>query len=297
MNQKGYVVFNPVAGTVDPDSAYRRIGEHLDAAGWTYEIYQTTGDESVPAIVREALSQKEYDLLVAAGGDGTVSAVAGGLINSDVPMGLLPTGSGNALARELQIPLQIQGALDLLTGEHARRTIDGMQVGDHYFFLSVSVGLSSLVMKETGREQKRNFGWLAYIWTGLRKLLGHQPGHFWVTIDGKTEHWNAAEVNVANSGAIGMPAFQWGPDIRIDDGRLDVCVVRARNLLDYLRVAGSIVVGRQRPTPHIHCKQAEESVDVQGDRAFPIQADGEIIGHTEVRVELLPQALTMIVPA
>lgn len=296
MTQRAYLVFNPVAGTVDPESAYRTIADHFTAVGWEYDIYRTTGEESIPDVVRKARTREDYDVVVAVGGDGTVSGVAGALVASEVPLGILPTGSGNALARELQIPLGLQDALDLLTGAHGHRTIDGMEVQGQHYFLSVSVGLSSLTMKDTGREEKRSFGWLAYIWTGLGKLFGHQPAHFLLTVDGQEQHWSAAEVVVANSGAIGMPAFQWGPGIRLDDGHLDVCVVRARSLVDYVRVAASVVLGRQRPTPHIHCQQADQALTVKVGRGLPIQADGEIIGRSHVTVTLEPQAVTLIVP-
>ncbi len=107
--------------------------QHLTAAGWTYELYVTTGEEGIADVVRAALARTEtrsprIDLFVAAGGDGTVSGVAGGVAQTNVPMGIVPLGTGNTLARELDIPLATESALDLLTGDHCLAEIDAIEV-------------------------------------------------------------------------------------------------------------------------------------------------------------------------
>ena len=152
-----YVVFNPVAGAEDPDGLYAAIASHLAAEPGSYEIYRTTGNERMLKVVRQAL-QRGFNLLIAAGGDGTVSAVASGLADTGIPLAILPTGTGNVLARELRIPLALDAALDLITGAHAIRSIDTMRVGEQHYLLNVSSGLSSLTMRDTGREEKRTLG-------------------------------------------------------------------------------------------------------------------------------------------
>ena len=295
--RKTYVVFNPVAGTTsEPEEVRQVIAAHLAQMPGTYKIYRTTGEENVTGIVQEAVAD-DFDLFIAVGGDGTVSGVAGGLVNTGKPLAIVPTGTGNTLARELGVPLDLEGALDMITGPHAQRRIDAICAEGRHFVLSVSMGISSLMMRDTGREEKQNLGLLAYIWTGLRKLFGFQPVRFHLEVDGKAQKHRAAEVVALNSGAIGMPALQWAPDIRLDDGEMNVCVVRGRTLLDYLIVAWDVVTGREeRRAPHIRCVPVEHSVTMEADKPLPVQGDGEVFGERAVHVTLVPAALSVIVP-
>lgn len=294
---KTYVVFNPVAGTTSaPEEVRRAIDDCLAQMPGSHQVYQTTGDESIAEITREAVV-RDFDLFIAVGGDGTVSGVAGGLVNTGKPLAIVPTGTANTLARELGVPLDLEGALGLIGGPHAQRRIDAIRADERHFVLSVSIGISAVIMRDTGREQKQSLGLLAYIWTGLRKLLGFQPVRFYLEIDGRSQTYRAVEVIALNSGAIGMPAFKWTPGVRLDDGEMNVCVVRGRTLLDYLIVAWDVVTGREeRRAPHIRRVPVEHSVTVEANKPLPVQGDGEVFGQSAVHMELAPAALLMIVP-
>jgi len=291
-----YIILNPVSGTEDAERLQRTIAHHFAAQPGAYEIYRTTGQERLADVVQEA-QRRGFETFVAAGGDGTVSAVADGLVNTHLPLGILPTGTGNVLARELGIPLNPKDALELVTGAHQTHAIDVLRAGARHCLLSVSLGLSSLTMQDTGREEKRVFGLLAYLWTGVKKLVGFQPVGFELTLDGDTFYRRAAEVTVANDGVLGMPAFRWGPDVALDDGRLDICFIHARNLLAYLKIGRHAVWGKQRHEPRLHCLEGGKRATVRADRDLPVQADGEIIGRQSIEVEILPRALDVIVPA
>lgn len=291
-----FVILNPVAGKSDA-SAIRQALEHRFVGDtWAYEVYETTGEERVAEIVRAALD-RGFDTFVAAGGDGTVSGVAGGLVRRGIPMGIIPVGTGNALARELGIPVSIEGALSLLTEKHDTAHIDAIQVGDQFFVLNISVGISALTMRDTERQDKRRFGVMAYIWTGIGKLFGVQPHRFTVEVDGQMVQVRASEITIANSGAMGDPSFRWGPHVRLDDGRLDVCIVHARTAVDYLRVTQDVLLGQQQRSSNIRCLSVERSISISADRPLPVQADGELIGHTPVQIQLVPGAVQVIVPA
>ena len=296
--KKAFVVLNPVAGRNDGD-VQRLVNEHFMREGWRCEIHETTGKGRIGDIVRETWLEREppVDLFVAAGGDGTVSGVISGLVRADVPVGLVPLGTGNVLARELDIPLDFQASLNLLTGAHSLRRIDAMRVDDDVFLLNVSIGLTGMMMRDTGREDKRRFGRVAYVWTGLRKLLGYQPHRFVVAIDGESTRVRASDVVIANSGAAGDPLLRWGPRVRLDDGRLDVHVLRARSAIDYLRLAGAVLLNRQRQDPTIRHVVARNRVAVTTDPPLPVQGDGEFIGWPPVELEVVPKAIQVVVPA
>ncbi|HHX45161.1 MAG TPA: diacylglycerol kinase family lipid kinase [Chloroflexi bacterium] len=291
---KAFVVVNPVAGSAE-DSAHGDIAAHFAAQGWESEIHGMSGDEDVSALVREAVA-RGCDLCVGSGGDGTVSAVADGLVGTDVPLGILPAGTGNVLARELGIPTEMDQALDLLTGEHDIAPLDMIRVGDTRYVLNVSIGIGSLSMRDTKTTAKQRFGVLAYALTILRTLIGYQPGLFTVTVDGRRRVIRAAEVIVANSAAIGNPDVRLSHDVHLDDGRLDVCVVRARTLLGYVRVAWDVLSRRQEDSRTVRCIPVQETVRIETRRTLPVEADGDIIGDTPVEATLERAAVRVVVP-
>src|SRR5262249_32882951 len=104
------------------------------------------------------------------------------------------------------------------------------------------------------------------------------------------------QVVVANCGILGQPPFRWGPDIRIDDGRIDVCIVRARTLWDYVTLARHVVLGQHKRSPNVRYLTVEDRVGIATKRPLPVQADGEIIGETPVEVTVVPRALRVVVP-
>jgi YegS/Rv2252/BmrU family lipid kinase len=238
----------------------------------------------------------QVDLLVAAGGDGTVSGVASGLLGTGIPLGILPLGTGNVVARELGIPTKLERALALLVGKHSTSTIDAMQVGDQLYLLAVGAGISGRVMRDTRRDAKRWLGRLSYLWPGIKGLLGLQLARFEIVVDGRSTQARASEVMVANSGAAGDPHIRWGPSVRWDDAQLSVCIVRARTLLDYVVLAGRALLGRPARDPNLSYLTAEQSVIIRSEAPLPAQGDGNYIGQTPLRVELLPAAVRLIVP-
>jgi len=292
-----FIVLNPVAGDSGP-LVRRSLRRHFAEAGWTWELYETTGEERVADVVGEAVEEggQRVDLVVAAGGDGTVSAVASGVARSGLGMGIVAVGTADTFARELGIPRELPAAMDLLTGNHAVRQIDAMTVGDRFCVLNVSVGISGLMMRDTARVDKRRFGQAAYVWTGLRKLFGYQPHRFTLTIDGRRSVVRASEVAVVNSGALGGPSLRWSPKVRLDDGRIDVCIIRAKSVVDYVGVAVSVVLRRHSDEPAIQHIIAEERVVVDAEPALPVQADGEFLGEPPVEVTVVPGAVRVVVP-
>jgi diacylglycerol kinase (ATP) len=293
---KTFVVLNPVAGNADAETIHQALERQFGNRNQPYEVYQTTGQERLGEVVHAALD-RSFDMVLAVGGDGTISGVTDGMAHTAVPMGIIPTGTMNTLARDLGIPLTLNGAMDLASGHHAIKTIDTIQVEDRFYVLNVSTGVSSLTMGHTKRREKRRFGFAAYIWKGARWLSGFQPVRFTVVVDGQPHQPRASEVVIANSSLIGMPPFRWGMHVCLDDGQLDACIVRARSAPDYLRLAWNILLGRQKHDPGIRYLSVEHSITIDANRRLPVQGDGDIIGHTPVQVQVVPQALRVIVPA
>jgi len=292
-----FVVLNPMAGSAKAGDIRQALERQLGDQVRT-DIYETTGDEAedVVAMVRAELANNP-SVVVAAGGDGTISDVAEALIGSDTRLGIIPVGTANVFARELGIPFDLEGACALLNGQQYTTSVDAMKVGDKYFVLQIGIGIDSLMIRDTDRQAKRRFGRAAYMWTAFTRLIGYQPTRFTIVADGKRMRPRASQVLIANGGVLGVPPFRWGPNIRPDDGKIDVCIVSARTALDYLGLIWHTLLGQQRRDRNVRYLTAERSIAISADEPLPIQADGEIIGDTPIQIEVVPDALKVIVPA
>lgn len=294
--QRVFVVLNPMAGSCTADDVREALKRNFGESA-EIDIYETTGaeGEDVADIVRKEAA-KGARLIAAAGGDGTVSEVAEGLIGSDIPMGIIPVGTANVFARELSLPLTLDQSCALLAGEQSIAHIDAMKVNDKYFVLQIGIGIDSLMIRDTERQAKRRFGRAAYIWTALTRLVGYQPVRFTIAADGQRLRPRALQVLIANGGVLGIPPFRWGPNITPDDGRIDVCIVSARTLLDYVGLVWHTLLGQQRRDRNVRYIAARNSITISADIPLPIQADGEILGDTPIQIQVVPHAIQVIVP-
>lgn len=287
---------NPVAGKGNPSQIQKIFRSVLGAD--QYDLYETTGEESLREVVQTAVAEKQYAWVAATGGDGTVSQVASGLVGTPVPLAIVPAGTGNALAKELNIPLQTEAACRLLLQQPARRYIDAMRVGEQHFFLQMGIGLESVTMRNTPVIQKNRWGRMAYLWTAVKTLFGWQPHRFTLVIDGQTHQVAASELVIANAGQIGILGLKWRESILVDDGRLDIAVIHARSWADYLQVIGMMLRRRQYRSPHIRYFTARKEVVVQAARPLPVHGDGEMLpDEMPVTAVLVPRAISVLVPA
>jgi len=269
------------------------------------EIHEVVEGDDIRAIVRQALA-RGCDPIIAAGGDGTVSTVADVLVGTEAHLIVFPLGTANVLARELGIPVDLQGACHLgschihrevVAGHrHNVARIDVMRINGRHYLTQVGVGIDSIMIRDTATEHKRRFGRLAYLATAASRLLGVRPRRFWISTDDLTIEIKATQVLVANTGMMGHNAFRWGPDIHPDDGVLNLCIVRARTLLDYLGIFWHVVRGSHEKSQRVTYLTASRSVTINAKHPLPVQADGEILGKTPVQIEIVPLTLKVVVP-
>lgn len=292
---KTFIVVNPVAGVTQPEAVREKIEAALQSRDIPFEIYETTGDDNFRQIIRNAIEQG-FMLIVAAGGDGTLSGVVDGLVDTQIPLLILPTGTWNALAQALDIPLQIDAAIELLFQEHRIQTIDAMQVDKNYFVLSISAGVGARTMEDVKREEKRRFGRLADLRSAIVHVLEFRSHTFEVKIDGQFTKFRASELMVANSSILGLKILRLDPGIRMDDGKLNVCRIYANTIGEYLRLAASMLRGDQKHNWNIFCMEALQEVEINSREELPVQGDGELIGHLPVTVRIHPKAVQIVTP-
>lgn len=297
---KVFVVLNPVAGLTKADTARDVITTFCQEQGWECNLHETKKDEDLRQLVRDQIKEGS-DLVIVSGGDGTVSAVVSGIAKSKTPMVILPAGTGNALARDLGLPLNLESALELMRGEYIVRVMDVVEVKagsrTDYFALNVSAGISAGTMKDTKRSEKRRFGMFAYLYRAIGRIKDSRMHRFEVNVDGKVRRFGASEVLIANTNPLGVEPNLAGVEIDPNDGRLDIFIVRAQGIRDYLGVLLFFIRGKKRDeSEKLRYLEMHDTATIRCQPPLPIQADGEVIGNTPVEVRLVPDALHIIAP-
>lgn len=236
-----------------------------------------------------------YDLVVAAGGDGTVNEVARGLIEDPVPLGIVPLGSGNALARALGIPLRTEDAVAGLLSPSIR-AIDVGRIGDDVFLSTAGTGIDAEICYRFNQSRSRRGFW-PYLYTCVVAISGFRPEPLELEYaDGSRQRVRPFLLALANTSQYGYGATI-APDARPDDGELDVCVIEDLTLTRALFNARRLFDGTIDRMPGVTTRKTK-SVRIRRDSARHIQVDGEaVLGGIEVEVVLMPKALQVALPA
>lgn len=289
------LVLNPVSGTSNPAWVRGRFEAIFGKAGWQTRVYTTCPGESLAEVVREAVAQG-VALVVAAGGDGTITEVGSALAFTGVPLGILPTGTWNALAHNLAIPLLLDDALHLLISPHRKVAVDALKISERYYLLNVGVGLSASIMQSTRRAQKRRFGFLAYLWNLLAQASGVRLQSIKVEVDGVEHRVKVSELMVVNSSIIGLGELPTALDIHPSDGKVEIIGICAPTFLEFIRIGLFFLVGRRKKAPGFISFTAHHKIVIRARKRLVVEADGDIIGRTPVEIQLVPAAVQVIVP-
>jgi YegS/Rv2252/BmrU family lipid kinase len=220
-NRKIAFIINPVSGTQNKEKIVKKIENAFRIDNDEVEIYYTkcAGDAFESA---KRYAQKNFDIVVAVGGDGTVNEIAGALINANTVLGLVPIGSGNGLARDLHIPLKVCDAVNLLR-EGKITTIDVCYFNDHPYLCTAGVGYDAAVSKAFAQSHKRGF--LAYLISALKVYIKMKPDVYKLTVDGVETAHKAFDITFANAGQFGNNAYI-SPLADLHDNLIDVVVIR-----------------------------------------------------------------------
>jgi diacylglycerol kinase (ATP) len=243
-------------------------------------------------LVEDARRLAEIDAIVVAGGDGSFARWIEPALELGVPMGLVPLGTFNDLARTLAIPLDVEGACAVIAGGMTR-TIDVARVNLSYYVNEASIGLSSRITRLQKERDKQRLGLLAIALSAFGAVRHMRPFHATIGYDGRFEDVKTVQLTVANSNHFG--GFITVDDAAIDDGWLDLYSVEINGFLEAIRVVGAIAAGKRQGERAVRsCRAA--AFDVATRRPQRITADGEPAGTTPARFEVLRQALRVFVP-
>jgi diacylglycerol kinase (ATP) len=252
------------------------------------------GDE-VQELVSEALKAGATDV-VAAGGDGTVSGVAGALAGKDADLGIIPTGTANMLARELGVPLSIVLAARLVRNRERVVKMDAMAAKDRCYVYQIVIGSGSEVLSKISRAEKRLFGRTVYALAGLRLLTDYHPIWLKGTIDGREVRMWANQIMIANAGILALEPLRLGPDIRLDDGKLNVIAMPGRTRLEFLDSGLDLLFSNYTRSRALRYYDAHHEITFDSDPPTVVKADGEFVGRTPLSLRVLPGAVRVIAP-
>ncbi len=269
----------------------------FESAGVRCDVLLTERPGHAGELARERCG--EYDAVFALGGDGTAMEVAGALVGTGIPLGVLPGGTGNLLARAVGIPLDVARAVPVLIGGDHRRIDLGRLPDGRVFAVAAGVGIDARMVRDTPGWMKRRLGVVAYAITATRAAVGAVLRHDFfrvrLTVDGVVYDRQAAAAMVANFGAILHDRITFGPGIQSDDGVLDACVYSPRSLRDALRIMWRLLRKDFRSDDCILYRSGRH-IRLETDPRHPVQADGELIGVTPLEVVVEPHAALVLVP-
>ena len=286
------VIINPISGTGGRPEIARQRAERaarlLSDRGVVPNVVLTERSGHARELSLSLIAQG-VKTIVAWGGDGTVNEVASAVMLTDTALGIVPSGSGNGLARELGIPLNVDAALRMAI-EGDTRTIDGGELDGHVFFNIAGIGLDARVAHRFADGGLVRRGFARYMEITVQELMAYRPDHYTVVIDDEVIRQRTMLVAIANGRQYGNSALI-APDATLDDGRLDVVLVEDRSVLRALSQIPRVFLGQIAQVRGVTMRKATR-IEVTSTRPVIYHVDGEpFVGGIEVKARILPGVL------
>jgi diacylglycerol kinase (ATP) len=284
-------IINPISGGKDKTKIPELIDRYLDKAKFNANFRITEYPGHASEIAFEA-ALKNFDVIVAVGGDGTINEVSKQVLAQHKILGILPFGSGNGLSRYLRIPMNPIKALEVINGMHVKR-IDTASFNGKPYFNMAGMGFDAHISSLFAADNKR--GLSGYVKTGLKEMLKYKPETYEIRVDGRSYVRKAFVVSIANSSQYGNDTFI-SPEASITDGLLDVCIIKAFPLVKLPKLAYQMLRGITHKSSMVEIIRGKEIKITRANEAA-IHIDGEpFIMGKEIDVFIIPRSLNIITP-
>jgi diacylglycerol kinase (ATP) len=296
--RRAAVIFNP-AKVTDWITFRRHVEYELKSRGWDRALWlETTTDDPGRAMTEQAV-RENVDLVLGAGGDGTIRVICSGLAHTGIPFGLIPAGTGNLLARNIGIPLDEVAALDVAF-DGAEKAVDlvRLQVDDQppdHFAVMAGIGIDAVIMEGADPKMKKAVGSAAYFVSAAQNA-NHPAMHATIAIDDQPLFKRRAHVIVVGNVGFILANIQLIPGARADDGMLDVLVASPRTLRDWVRLTTRVITRRRQPDDQLDRLKGRK-VTITVEERDQVQLDGDTVGECNtLTAEVVPGALRLRVP-
>jgi YegS/Rv2252/BmrU family lipid kinase len=287
------IIANPVSGFWHLHAS--RLHEtlaFLREHGWRAELWHTRGPGDGGVLARKAVEQGA-DMVIAAGGDGTINDIIQGLVGSETALGVLPTGTVNVWAREMGIPHDMHKAREILINGQTR-SIDVGCVNGRYFLLMVGIGIDGQITRAVEHKPLKRLGVLGYTLAALWFGPGYKGFPVVVNNDGMVVKTRALQVFIGNT-QLYAGAFKFTWQARLDDGLLDLVIVRKRSWLGRIIVLSDFILRRNQRRRWVRYEQVK-SVKIDTPTPVDYQIDGDSGGQTPAVLTIAQKALKVVVP-
>lgn len=263
----------------------------LKASGFELLEEPMENPRHLPEVIRR--HQHQVDLVIVGGGDGTLNAAVDALVETQLPLGILPLGTANDLARTLEIPNSLPEACEIIAKRQVRRIDLGWVNGKHFFNVA-SLGLSVQITEQLTKEAKRRWGVFAYAIAALRTIVQARPFRAKILVNGEEIQVKTVQIAVGNGRYYGggMTVVY---DATIDDQRLDLYSLELQHWWQIIALLPAMRGGRHTTLPGVRALSGQE-IKVHTRKPRPINTDGEITSYTPAEFRVIPKALAVFVP-
>lgn len=293
MVKRARLIYNPTSGREEIKKRLPDILQRLERGGIETSCHATIGEGDATLAAAEAI-ERGFDMVIAAGGDGTLYEVINGMAEKEgrPPLGIIPLGTTNDFARALGIPKHWEYACDLITQQYTR-SVDLGKANSKYFINIAGGGSMTELTYEVPSKMKTIIGQLAYYMKGLEKLPRLRPTELYFRSEGIELHDEFMLFLIANSNSVG--GFEkLAPDASLDDGMFDVFILRKCNLAEFIRLATLALRGEHVNDPHMISFKTNH-LQVTSPDYVQLNLDGEYGGTLPCTFSVLPQHLRIIV--
>lgn len=289
--RRALLIVNPISGTSRKEGLEEKVVSYLGLHGIEVTPRRTTCAGDATRLARKGV-EEGFDMVIAAGGDGTVNETANALCDTGTAFGIIPCGSGNGLARHLGIPVDIRAALEIIS-EGRTELCDHGVVNGLNFFCTFGMGFDATVSHKFAESKHR--GKLTYISNTFREYISYKPDEYVITANGRVITDRAFVVAVCNASQYGNNAYI-APQASITDGLLDVTIIHYGNLLSTALVGLDLMSGSIDHNMLIHTFRAR-SLSIERKNSGAVHVDGEPMEMgTSLSIECMPSSLRIFTP-
>ncbi len=287
------IIANPTSGFM-PVQAGRLQDTlaFLQSHGWQVDLWYTQGPGDGSALARKAVDLG-VDIVIAAGGDGTINDIIQGLVGSETALAVLPTGTVNVWAREMGIPLDAHKAREILVNGQTRR-VDVGWINGRYFLLMVGIGFDGQITQAVEHKPLKRLGVLGYMLAALWFGPGYKGFPVVVNNNDVVVKTRALQIIIGNT-QLYAGAFKFTWQACLDDGLLDLCIVRKRSVLGRIVVLSDFILRRNNRRRWVRYEQVK-SIQIDTPTPIAYQIDGDSGGHTPAILTVAQKALKVVVP-